>query len=56
MFRNRGSRQFEDVSVAARVTMGRWAWGSLFVDANNDSWDDLYIANGNVTGYEADDL
>ncbi len=56
LFRNQGDRTFHDVSVAARVTMGRWSWGSIFADLNNDSWDDLVVANGNVTGYDSDDL
>ncbi len=47
---------FRDESVEAGVTMGRWAWGSNFVDLNNDGWEDLVIANGFVTGEDADDL
>jgi hypothetical protein len=30
--------------------MGRWAWGSLFADINNDGWSDLLIGNGYITG------
>ena len=48
--------QFRDVSVAERVTMGRWSWGSLFADINNDGWEDLLVANGFVTGDSKDDL
>ena len=44
LLRNDGER-FEDVSEAAAVTMGRWAWGSNFVDLNNDGWEDLVAAN-----------
>jgi hypothetical protein len=36
--------------------MGRWAWGSLFADINNDGWDDLVVASGYVTGRMPDDL
>ncbi len=56
LFRNRGDGTYEDVSVPMQVTMGRWSWGSLFVDINNDSWDDLLVANGFVTGRQQDDL
>lgn len=45
LYRNAGSR-FEDVSQAAGVTLGRWAWSSRFVDLNNDGWQDLVVANG----------
>ncbi len=56
LFRNDGAGQFEDLSVEAGVTMGRWAWGSLFVDLNNDGWEDLYVANGFITTEDTGDL
>ena len=48
--------QFADVSDEQHVTVGRWAWGSLFVDINNDGWEDLMVANGFITGTKTDDL
>jgi hypothetical protein len=51
LFRNAGD-QFEDVSIAANVNLGRWAWGSNFVDVNNDSWLDLVVANGYLSSDE----
>jgi hypothetical protein len=57
LFRNRGDGTFEDVSETANVTMGRWSWGSNFVDINNDGWDDLLVGNGMVTSVDdPDDL
>ena len=53
LFENLGDGAFADVSETAGVTMGRWAWGSLFVDLNNDSLEDLYVANGYITGYDS---
>jgi FG-GAP-like repeat len=50
LFENAGDGTFRDVSEAAAVTMGRWAWSSNFVDLNNDGWEDLVVANGMVTG------
>ena len=47
---------FEDVSESASVTMARWAWGTSFVDLNNDGWQDLVVANGNITGEDPGDL
>jgi hypothetical protein len=47
---------FEDISVAAGITMGRWSWASLFADINCDAWPDLLVANGFVTGEIPDDL
>ena len=53
-----GGRQyyFQDVSLAAGVNLGRWAWSSLFVDINNDGWQDMLVTNGHVSGVQPDDL
>lgn len=56
LLQNQGDGSFRDVSVDAGVTMGRWAWASLFADVNNDGWEDLLVANGFVTGKLSDDL
>jgi hypothetical protein len=56
LFENRGGQEFRDVSTQAGVTMGRWSWGSLFLDYNNDGWEDLFVANGFMTGLQLDDL
>ena len=56
LFENAGDGTFHDVSVEAGVTMGRWGWASLFADLNNDSWDDLVLANGYITGSQPGDL
>jgi hypothetical protein len=56
LFHNAGGGRFTDVSVEANITYGRWAWASLFVDLNNDGWEDILVANGFVTGELLDDL
>ncbi len=56
LFQNAGDGTFHDVSVESGVTMGRWAWGSRFVDLNNDGWDDLVVANGYITQPDPGDL
>lgn len=56
LFKNLGDGTFQDVSVDARVTQGRWSWASLFADINNDGWEDLMVTNGFVTGDTIDDL
>ena len=56
LFRNTGDGRFEDVSVPARVTLGRWAWGSRFLDFNNDGAPDIGVANGFITQEENHDL
>ena len=44
------------ICETAAVTMGRWAWSSLFADLNNDGWQDLVVANGYLTNERTDDL
>lgn len=57
LFRNSGAPSgFDDVSVGAGVTQGRWAWGSVFADFNNDGWQDIVVANGFITQEDTGDL
>jgi tetratricopeptide (TPR) repeat protein/peroxiredoxin len=49
LFRNRGDGAFEDVTLAARAEMGRWAWSSDAFDFDSDGWEDLYVVNGMFT-------
>ncbi|MDP6940376.1 MAG: hypothetical protein QF848_16295, partial [Planctomycetota bacterium] len=56
LLENQQGQSFRDVSAAADVEVGRWAWSSKFVDLNNDSWEDLVVANGYVTNSNTSDL
>lgn len=56
LLRNVNAEQFSDVGAAANVEMGRWAWSSVFSDLNNDSWDDLLVANGYISTEDSGDL
>ena len=56
LLRGTASGVFTDASVDANVTMGRWAWGSSFVDLNGDGWDDIVCANGYITTDDTGDL
>jgi hypothetical protein len=56
LLRNLGDGSFEDVSVEAGVTMGRWSWGGQFVDCNNDGWQDLMVPNGFISNHDSKDL
>ncbi|MCP3958590.1 MAG: VCBS repeat-containing protein [bacterium] len=51
-----GGVTFSDASLDAGVTLGRWAWSSIFVDLDNDGWEDLFVANGYLTAPAEDDL
>jgi len=56
LFHNKGDGTFDDVSEAAGVTSGRWAWSSRFADLNNDGREDIYVANGYITQEDPHDL
>jgi hypothetical protein len=56
LFQNSGDGTFTDQAVESGTVMGRWAWGSLFADFNNDGWQDLYVTNGFVTADAQEDL
>jgi hypothetical protein len=56
LFTNDGQGGFRDDGISAGVEMGRWSWGSIFMDFNNDGWEDLFVTNGFVTGRKPDDL
>ncbi len=55
LFRNGGAR-FADVTAAAQTGNGRWAWSSDAWDFDHDGFDDLYIANGMLSGPISEDL
>jgi tetratricopeptide (TPR) repeat protein/peroxiredoxin len=52
LFRNGKDKNggFQDTSGSAGVEMGRWSWSSDAWDFDHDSFPDLYIANGMVSG------
>jgi hypothetical protein len=56
LFANQGGGVFRDVSEEAGVTLGRWAWASIFSDLNNDGWQDLVVANGFFTQEDSSDI
>jgi len=56
LYLNEGNGKFRDVSDAARITFGRWAWGAMLTDLNNDGWRDIFVANGYITGEDPGDL
>lgn len=56
LLKNLGEGIFSDVSGHSGISMGRWSWASLAVDLNNDTREDILVANGFVTGKDPDDL
>ncbi|MFQ5701964.1 MAG: FG-GAP repeat domain-containing protein, partial [Acidobacteriota bacterium] len=56
LLHNVGDGTFRDVSVQAGVTRAGWAWGSKFIDFDNDGREDLLVANGYLTREDTGDL
>ncbi len=56
LFQNQADGTFRNVAPAADVQRARWAWGAAFADLNNDTWDDLVVANGFITRKDLRDL
>jgi enediyne biosynthesis protein E4 len=51
LYRNLGREGFDDASRTAQVAQASLpyvAWGTGFVDFDNDGWPDIFIANGHV--------
>jgi hypothetical protein len=51
LYRNEGDGNFSEISYQAgiaEVTIPFLAWGTGFLDYDNDGWKDLYISNGHV--------
>ena len=51
LYRNLGDMLFVDAtaeSAAAAASFPYVGWGTGFVDLDNDGWQDLYVANGNI--------
>jgi len=46
LYRNDRGRQFTDATDSAGVRDGGWAWGSAFLDVDNDGDLDLAVTNG----------
>ena len=56
LYRNGDKGALQDETSAAGVGMGRWAWSSDAWDFDHDGFQDLYIANGMVSGPLREDL
>jgi hypothetical protein len=55
LFQNNGLGQFDQVAAASGVEHGTLnganttGWGTAFLDFDNDSWQDIFVANGHIS-------
>jgi hypothetical protein len=51
LYRNTGNGIFRDASYFAGVAFPSWkflGWGTIFLDFDNDGWEDLFVSTGHV--------
>ncbi len=46
LYMNQGGHQFIEVAESAGVNQGFWGWGTVAVDLDHDTWQDLVEVNG----------
>jgi hypothetical protein len=56
LYLNQGGGRFRESAKAAGTHNSGWAWGGIFLDADNDADLDLYVLNGFVSGKKRKDL
>jgi hypothetical protein len=56
LYRSRGNGTFEEVGRRLGAALGGWAWGSNFIDFDNDGWLDIHVVNGFWSGETKDDF
>ncbi len=45
---NNGQNVFTDEAVAEGLVLNAWTWSALWLDAENDGWEDLHVASKNL--------
>jgi hypothetical protein len=55
LYHNLGNGKFREVGRDLGAGQAGWAWGSNFLDYDNDGWQDIHVANGYWAGQVDDD-
>lgn len=50
LFQGKADGSFTDVTQQVGPFEAGWAWGGVFIDFDNDGWEDLYSPNGFISG------
>ncbi len=52
LFELNNKGKYEDIAEKYNLHKGGWTWNAKFADVDNDTWQDIYIANGLVGNLE----
>jgi len=55
LYRGNGDGTFTDATQSDGPFSLGWSWGGLFLDFDNDGWEDIYISSGFVSGHSMKD-
>ena len=55
LFLGDGDGNFSDITQDVGGIGAGWAWGSGFLDFDNDGWEDVYAPNGFISGKTMND-
>ena len=56
LYKNLGNGKFVERGRDVGAAIAGWAWGSNFLDYDNDGWLDIHVANGFYAGPAEDDF
>ncbi len=55
LYKGNADGTFTDMTQAAGPFSLGWSWGGIFMDFDNDGWEDIYISSGFVSGHSMKD-
>jgi hypothetical protein len=48
LMENNGENVFTDKAADEGIVLNAWSWSALWIDADNDGWEDLHVASKNL--------
>lgn len=51
LFQNNGLNSFSNVASTTGTSLGKWTWSALWLDMENDGWNDLIVNERNINQF-----